>query len=343
MAAYREGKWGVGIRGTGQVAVQHAEAVLSNPDVYVAAICGRTAEKAAAFAAAHAPGAKAYDDLDSLLSDPEVGIVVECMPNHLHASESIRILQAGKHLVLEKPVGITQEETDALYETACASPGKTVVSFLIRWTPLVANLKSLIDGGAIGKIYYSGTDYWHGIKPTFSSYNWIRRKEFAGGAMITGGCHAADAARYLNGEAAEVAAFSTFGRPDFDYDTTLSASVRFRNGSVGRISASLDGLAFPYQFNLDFLGTEGAIRNGKIYSKKLFPAQTDWVNLPMIGPETGSVDHHPFKQEWAEFTDCLNSGKDPRSTLPDACRSMDIVHAITESARTGKPVLIRER
>ena len=153
MAAYREGKWGVGIRGTGQVAVQHAEAVLSNPDVYVAAICGRSTEKAAAFAAAHAPGAKAYENLDDLLSDPEVGIVVECMPNHLHASESIRILQAGKHLVLEKPVGITQEETDALYETACASPGKTVVSFLIRWTPLVANLKSLIDGGAIGKIY----------------------------------------------------------------------------------------------------------------------------------------------------------------------------------------------
>ncbi len=54
----------------------------------------------------------------------------------------------------------------------------------------------------------SAADYWHGIKPTFSSYNWIRKREFAGGAMITGGSHAADIARYLGGEVEEVSAYS---------------------------------------------------------------------------------------------------------------------------------------
>lgn len=343
MAEYREAKYGVGIRGTGQVAVQHAEAIAANPHVYVAAICGRNLEKTQDLCRKIAPYAKAYDDYEKMLADPDVQIVVECMPNHLHAEEGILALQADKHLVLEKPVGITQEQTDALYAAAKASDKKTVASFLIRWTPLVANLKQLVDSGAIGDVYYAGTDYWHGIKPTFSSYPWIRKKEFAGGAMITGGCHAADAARYLNGEIDEVSAYSTFGRADFDYDTTFSAAVKFANGSVGRVGACLDGLAFPYQFNIDLLGTEGAIRGDKLYSRKLFPQQNDWVTLPMITPNSGSVDHHPFKQEWAEFTDSIVNGTKVRSDLLDACRSMDIVHAVNASALSGKPVFVKKR
>lgn len=343
MAEFRQAPLGVGIRGTGQVAVQHAEAIRDNPHVYVAAVCGRTAEKAQAFCGRLAPGAKAFDRYEDMLSDANVEIVVECMPNFLHASEGVLALDAGKHLVLEKPVGITPEETDALYAAAKRSDKKTVVSFLIRWVPLVDNLKTLLAQGAIGEVYYAGMDYWHGIKPTFSSYPWIRKKEFAGGAMITGGCHAADAARYLNGEVAEVCAFAAPGRKDFDFDTTLSASARFENGSVGRLSASLDGLAFPYQFNIDLLGTEGAIRNGKLYSRKLFPRQNDWVNLPMIEPNSGSVDHHPFHEEWDEFVAAIRLGTPVRSDLCDACRSMDVALAVTESAATGKPVCIKPR
>lgn len=343
MAQYKEGRFGVGIRGTGQVAFQHAEAILSNPHVYIAAICSRNYEHAQAFAKKVTPEAKVYAQYEDMLSDPDVNIVVECMPNYLHASESLLALSAKKHLVLEKPVGITPEETEALYAASHNSELKTVVSFLIRWVPLVENIRHLVKSGAIGDVYYTGTDYWHGIKPTFSSYPWIRQKQYAGGAMITGGCHAADAARYFNGEVEEVFAFSAPGRSDFDFDTTLSASVKFKNGSVGRMSASLDGLAFPYQFNMDLLGTKGAIRNGKLYSQVLFPKQNDWVELPMIEPNSGSVDHHPFKQEWEEFTTSLLGGQDPRSTLPDACRSMDVVHAITESSLTGRPVRVPVR
>ena len=92
MAEFREGKLGVGIRGTGQVAVQHAEAIRDNPYVYVAAICGRSLEKAQALADRIAPNAKVFDSYEAMLDCPEVEIVVECMPNYLHASESLLAL-----------------------------------------------------------------------------------------------------------------------------------------------------------------------------------------------------------------------------------------------------------
>lgn len=334
---------GVGIRGAGQVAVQHVLAIDANPYTYVAAVCSRRLESSQEFVRKNAPGAKVYEHYEDMLADPNVAIVSQCMPNYLHACEGIAALEAGKHLILEKPAGITQEESDRLFEMAQKTDRKTVVSFLLRWDPMVRNLKKLQDQKAFGEIYYASADYWHGIKPTFSSYNWIRRREFAGGAMITGGCHAADVARYLNGDVEEVSAYSLRKRDDFDYDTTYVASVRYVNGSVGKLSASLDGLAFPYQLNIDLLGTMGAARDNRIYSKQLLDNQTDWITLQCDTPNTGAVAHHPFKAEINNFVDSILNGAAVLSSLEDACRSMDVVFAITESALTGRPVSVKKR
>ena len=110
--------YGVGIRGTGQVAVEHVAALKANPYTRVVAVCGRREESAQEFVRQYAPEAKVYTDYEAMLADPEVEIVSECMPNYLHAAEGTAALLAGKHLILEKPAGITQEETDRLFAAA---------------------------------------------------------------------------------------------------------------------------------------------------------------------------------------------------------------------------------
>jgi UDP-N-acetyl-2-amino-2-deoxyglucuronate dehydrogenase len=336
------GKLCVGICGTGQVAVQHVEAFQANPNTVVAGVCGHSAEHTDSFIKSYVPEAKVFSNYEDMLADDKIDIISVCVPNYLHASHAVLALQANKHLVLEKPAGITRDQLDDLAKAARNAKTKTVVSFLLRWMPLCENLKLLVDKGAFGKVFSCNTDYWHGIQPSFSSYNWIRKKEFAGGAMITGGCHAADIARYLNGEVSEVSAYSVNARDDFDYPTTLMSVAKFENGSIGRISASLDGLCFPYQFNIDLLGTKGAVRGNRIYSKELFPDQNDWVTLPMDCPDSGAVSHHPFKQEINEFVDSILHDTPVRSSLGDAVKSMEITLAITESALTGKPEKILE-
>ena len=342
----QEGRYCVGIRGAGQVASQHAAAILANPKLRLAAVCSRSRSSSEKLAREWASAGKGgapiliYDRYEDLLADDIVDIVSECMPNYLHASEGALAFEAGKHLILEKPAGIGREELNALRDAARRSGRKSVVSFVLRWHPLIANLKSLLDASAIGEVYYAEFDYWHGIKPTFSSYSWIRRKEFAGGAMITGGCHAADLARYLHGEIDEVSAYSTKARDDFDYPTTIVAAVKFADGSVGKLSVSLDGLCFPYQFNIDLLGTKGALRDNRIYSKVLFPSQKDFVVLPCDTPNSGSVEHHPFKQEIDNLVECIETGAPVLSDVEDACKSMEVALAITESAATGQSVKI---
>lgn len=340
------GYYGVGIRGAGQVASQHAAAILANPKLRLAAVCSRSRESAERLAREWSVAAKKgapiaiYRDYEDLLNDEGVDIVSECMPNYLHAREGAMALSAGKHLILEKPAGIARPDVEELRAAARSSGKKSVVSFVLRWHPLVANLKNLLVKSAIGDIYFSGFDYWHGIKPSFPSYEWIRRREYAGGAMITGGCHATDLARYLHGEIEEVFSYSTKARDDFDYQTTLVAAAKFENGSVGRLSASLDGLGFPYQFNIDLLGTRGALRDNRIYSRELFPSQKDFAVLPCDTPNSGSVEHHPFKQEIDNLVESIENGVPVHSDVEDACRSMEVALAITESAMTGKPVRV---
>jgi len=332
---------GVGIRGAGQVSYEHAKAIENNPNLYLAAVCSRTEERARQVAAQFNPEATVYKHYEDMLADPKTDIISICMPNFLHAREAIQAFEAKKHLILEKPTAINYEELQAVRTAAGKAETKSVVSFVLRWHPMINNLKALLDKNAIGEVYYAEADYWHAIKETFASYQWARRKEFSGGAMITGGCHAADILRFLTGkEAEEVFAYKCKKRADFDYDTTLVASLKFKDGSVGKLSASLDGLYFPYQFNIDLLGTEGVIRDNRVYSKRLFPEQEDFVTLPSITPNSGAVAHHPFQQEIDNLADNILENKPVLSDVLDACNSMEIVLAIEQSAETGKPVKI---
>jgi predicted dehydrogenase len=288
-----------------------------------------------------APQAAVYDEYEELVHDGAVEVVSLCMPNYLHAAEAITALEAGKHLILEKPPAINWQELYELRSAAVKAPGRSVVSYVMRWHPMVANLKGIIDGGGIGSIYYAQADYWHGIQPSFSSYEWIRKKEYAGGSMITGGCHAADILRYLTGkEVEEVSAYRCRARQDFDYFTTMVAAVRHVDHTVGKLSVSLDGLAFPYQFNIDILGTEGAVRDNRVYSQRYFPRQNDWTMIPSATPNSGEVGHHPFAQEIDDLVTCIRQGTPVLSDIEDGLRSIAVSLAIEEAAATGKPVRV---
>jgi len=88
------------------------------------------------------------------------------------------------------------------------------------------------------------------------------------------------------------------------------------------------------------LGTKGALRDNRIYSKGLFPSQKDFVVLPCDTPNSGSVEHHPFKQEIDNLVECIETGAPVLSDVEDACKSMEVALAVTESAATGKSVKI---
>jgi len=257
----------------------------------------------------------------------------------VHAEQGIAAARAGKHVLVEKPVALSMEENRALRDAVAAAGVRSLASFVLRWNPAVAVLKSLVESGAIGRPFYAEVDYWHGLGPSHHAWDLHSRKRTGGSAMLLAGCHAADALRWLLGdEAAEVAAVSNNARGLFEYDPNVVAILRFRGGAIGKTSALFDS-AMPYSFNIDVAGTEGSLRDNRIWSRRLFPGQTGWSTFSATMPDSADVNHHPFDAEIDHFVECIVEGRESHCNLADTFRTHELCLAIDRSIEQGgKPV-----
>jgi len=199
------------------------------------------------------------------------------------------------------------------------------------------NIRALVNDGAIGEVFMAEVHYW---EPAFLSagwagWEWWTRKEMAGSSFLSGGCHAVDAVRSLIGEVSEVMAYSTKINPEFDYDPTVVATVRFENGAIGKLSSTLE-CVMPFDFHITLLGTKGTIRNNnQLYSQKL-PGQTAFATIPTVLPDHTSVP--PFREEINDFIKSIVENRDPPLSMDDAVRTHEVIFAIDRSAAENRPI-----
>ena len=326
---------GAAINACGWVASEHAKAYLNNPHTTLVGVTSRHRESAERLVSRLGLDCRIYPDYEALLDDPDVDIVSVTTPNFLHARNAIDAARAGKHICLEKPAGINEDELTEMAAAVRQAGVRSVMSYVLRWNQLVVDLKSLIARGALGELFFCETDYWHGIGEVIRADRWIARPELAGSAMLTGGCHAVDMARNLCGEITSVSAYS-HNNPElgFDYDTTTVACVQFESGAVGRVSSCLEIVA-PYHFNIRIMGTEGTADDNRIWSRILAPEQNGWLEIPCITPNSGDVAHHPFQQEIDHLVECILEERDPVPDIADGIRTSRVCLAIDRSAAAG--------
>ena len=157
--------------------------------------------------------------------------------------------------------------------------------------------------------------------------------------MLLGGCHVCDILRWITGdEVVEVAAMANNKTERMEFDANVVALLKFRSGIIGKTSALFD-LQMPYALNVDVAGTEGTLRENRLWSKKLLPGQTDWATLPTVMPDSGDVTSHPFDAEINELVDCIRADRESATNIADAYHSHEVVLAIDESlAQGGRPV-----
>jgi len=274
-----------------------------------------------------------------VLADPRVDIVNISGPNQVHASQGIAAAGAGKHVLVEKPMAITMDENRALRDAVAQAGVKSIVSFVLRWNPLLETLKSLLTEGAIGELLYIEVDYWHGIGPWYSGWEWAHTFRTGGSAALLAGCHALDALRFLAGrEAVEVSAMSNNKKGLYEYDANVVATMKLDDGTIAKSSVLLDA-DIPYAFNIDLVGTQGSLRDNRIWAKRLFPGQKSWATMPTILPDSGDVHHHPFDAQINHFVDCIREDRQSRCSVADAYRTHELCLAIDRSIAEGGRVV----
>ena len=328
---------GVAIQGAGNVSTEHIKAYRNNPNTRVVAIGSRTLDSARKKAAGCGVECDLFDNYDRLLAHPEIDIVSICTPPDRHAAETIAAARAGKHMLIEKPVANTREELEAMHGAVTRAGVKTVVSFVLRWNPMVQSIKQAVAKGWVGRPLLVQADYWHG--PTNQRpEKWSRPRwaPMVTGGIVHGGCHAMDAARYIldNDEVVLVTGVSPtypgYGEP---YRPTTLAALRFAGGPAGKISGATE-FFMPYVFNVEVFGDEGVIRNNCFYTKQL-SGQRDFGTFPTILPDSGSVAHHPFQEMIDHLVDCIRTDAESHNNLTVAVNTHLACFAAEESAAAG--------
>ena len=364
-------RYGAAVHGAGDVSTQHINAYLHNPHTKIVAISSRREESSRRLAKmCGLQDVKIYTDYQKLLDDPEVDIISICTPQHLHSSETVLAAQAGKHLLIEKPVAVNLPELHRMRDAVKKAGVKTVVGFVLRWNGVIETVKNLLTKDFFGNIFYVETDYQsHAWEPVAERWEWIRSRETGISPFLLAGVHAIDMARWLSDKRpqgasniVEVISYSGGYRkgrtlPPFEYDvkrytghgaTNMTVPplefdgleimlVKFDNGALGKISTNFD-VIMPYNFVWQIFGDKGTCKRNMIWSKEL-PGQTDWLPIKGNMPDSAAVGTHPFQDEIDHLIECIRTNQESYCNLENAVNTHEAAFAALLSRAEGnKPV-----
>ena len=340
----------VGMIGCGAIArSKHLPAFASQPDVELVAACDVDPEccRAAAekFGIPHV-----FSDYSELLAMDEIDAVDICTPNYLHMPHAVAALEAGKHVLVEKPIARNAIEAQAIVDAARKSGKKLQVAQCWRFRSDSQALKKFIDAGEMGEMYYARVQAIRrrGI-PSWGVFT--DKEKQGGGPLIDIGVHILDCTMWLLGHPKPVAAsgatYTKFGtRPglfgvwgpwdhtNFTVEDFAAGFVRFENGATLTIESSFAANIEKDTFNLAILGTEGGCQFDPL---RIFREEHGML-VDLTPTHLPTVDI--FQSEIRAFLDSIKNGTEPPVTGEQALLVAKILDAIYESSQRGAEVKI---
>ena len=342
--AARKGKaqrmLGVGVIGLGWVAGEHIKAFKQNPHCRVVALSSHDSTRAAEMARTHdLPDAQLYTNYRDLLKDERVDVAVICSVNHLHVEQGVAAAQAGKHVLIEKPLALDRRGLRRLQQAIEKAGVKSQGGFELNWGGYFQSVQRMIDQDFFGPIYYAECDYFSGNwEKWYTGYDWVKTREKGGSALAAAGCHAIDAVRqFMRQDAIEVFAYAGNFTKVMEWDPVITTLIKFKNGGIGKVGCALEGNV-KYQFNVRLHGAKGTLVNDRFRSEYLDPGLEGWAHFPTTLPDTPEVTHHPFPGEVNDFVEAILDDRPAKLDIREDAKTYEIMFAAEESARTGRPV-----
>jgi len=346
----------LGIVGCGFVTrTRHLPALRRVPEVRVVAVAD--VDPAAARDVADRWGIpRRHADGRDLVADPAVEAVAVCVPAACHVEVALAALEAGKHVLVEKPLALSLEEADRLLERASRSRPKTLFGFNLRWHRLVRTAREMIRAGRIGTIQSVCTTYSDAVLGRPGLPAWRARRALGGGALLEKAVHHVDLWRFLlDDEVAEVFGFTCAGRGE---DQTAVITARMRKGAL---ATALVMDASAVRNELALYGDAGGLGIDCYRSDGLAVAPTvgapgaPRVRLRRIASSIVQIATHlgdirrggvfdaSYEAEWRHFVDVIRRDAPPGCTLEDGRRALEVVLAAMQSDASGAPVRLDGR
>ncbi len=319
-------RWG--ILSTAKIGVQKViPALQKGENISVVAIASRNISKANSVAD-QLKIKKRYGSYEALLKDPEIDAIYIPLPNHLHVPWTIKAMEAGKHVLCEKPIGMNAGEAKLLLETTRKYPDlKVMEAFMYRFHPQWQKARELVNSGAIGivKTVYSFFSYYN-VAPE----NIRNQADIGGGALMDIGCYCTSFPRFIFGEEPQMIVSDMDFDPVMKTDRMTSAILKFPNGKTSTFTCSTQ--LMPFQRAIIY-GDRGKIE----------------IEIPVNAPPEETVkviletkekkdifsfeptDQYTLQGE--AFSKAILLNTEVPTPLSDALNNMKVIDAIVESSK----------
>lgn len=334
------------IVGAGVISDFHAQAIIAHEEAELTAICDIEFEKAETLANKYAPDAKLYASYEEMFEKEDLDIVSVCVPSGIHADVSIAAANAGIHILCEKPLDIDGEKMTQMIETARKNKVKLGGVYQRRTLEAAILTRKAIQEGKLGKLvlgdaylkYYRSPEY-------YKSAGWRGTWEMdGGGALMNQGVHGIDLIQWMVGDIESVFAYAAPLVRDIDVEDTAVIAVKYKNGAFGVIQGTTS--VYPGQeTRFEIHGEKGSIIFGDSGFKQWSIIDSDEKAPTVHNEEGGSNDPKSISNQghFIFVDDIIQAVRDDRDPLvpgEEARKAVDLIHAIYESARTGKEVKV---
>jgi UDP-N-acetyl-2-amino-2-deoxyglucuronate dehydrogenase len=342
---------GFGIIGCGMIANFHAEALKRIRGAKLTACFDTFPASAERFAGAN-PGVKPYAKLEQMLADPAVDVVCICTPSGSHQDPAVLAANAGKHVVVEKPMEITLKRCDAILQ-ACAKNGvKLCPIFPSRFSPANLALKDAVEDGRFGKLTLGDTYVkWWRTQQYYDQGGW--RGTWAldgGGSYMNQAIHNVDLLYWFMGDVAEVCGVtSTLAHERIEVEDVGAAALKFKSGAIGTIEATT--AAWPGLLKkTEIHGTEGSViveQDDILMWQFAKPKAKDKAILEKFARKVGgtggasdpkAISYVGHMEQLKDFAKAIQTGGKPKITGDEGRKAVEIILAIYQSSWTGKRV-----
>ena len=315
----------LGILSTARINLLVVAGARDSDRVEVTAVASRDQARAEAYAREHGIE-RAHGSYDALLADEDVDAVYIPLPNSMHVDWSIRALEAGQHVLCEKPLSRHPADVERAFDAAERAGLVLTEAFMYRHNPQTARLKELVEGGEIGELRV--------IRAAFSftianEANIRLAADLEGGALMDVGCYCVSGARLLAGEPERAYGVSIEER---EVDTTFAGTLRFAGGVVAQFDCSF---RVPMRDELEVVGTEGS----------LFLDDPWHCRRPVIEiRRDGDVDElelepaDSYRLELENLADAIAGEGEPLLGREDALAQARAIDALYRSAALGEAV-----
>jgi xylose dehydrogenase (NAD/NADP) len=317
-------KWG--IISTADINRKVIPGAHASPKVDLVGVASRDQAKADAYARQwEIP--RAYGSYEELLADPEIEAVYISLPNTMHCEWSIKSVEAGKHVLCEKPMSRHPNEVEEAFDAAEKAGRLLSEAFMYRHNPQTKRVTQLVNEGAIGELRVVRSVFSYGL---YDEDNIRLRTDLEGGALMDVGCYNVSGSRLVGGEPERVFGEAWYGPSGTDW--VFSGTLRFPGNVIGLFHC---GTALPEQDELEVIGSEGS----------LFLDDPWHCNEPVIelrradGVERIEVEKQDsYRLELENVSDAIRGEGELLLGREDAVGQARALEALHESATNGKPV-----